>query len=469
MENISNMEKLKRTVFYIRVSTEEQKLHGLSLDAQRMKLEEYAETHNLIVCGVYLDEGISGRKPIKKRPALQNMLQDAQRDMFDLIIFIKLDRYFRSVAEYHECQKILDAHGVQWIATEEKYDLTTANGRAFINMKLTIAELEADQTGERIRLVNEYKVKEGYALSGAVPFGFKLERVNGHSRIVKDPETEHIVYDLLDHYELHRNLSKSKQYMYDKYNLLHSFKVWRTVLTTPFLYGYYRGNPDFSESYISKERYDRIQEIIKERNVPHNNKGRIYLFSRLVRCGCCGSSMVGSFTTHETLNGTKEHYSYKCNAFSRPNVTCKKMFAKSEMKIEKYLLQNLQEKLNDYIVKAEIIGTKKKPPRMNADRLKNELDKLNYMFQKSRITVEMYDQEYSRIEKQLKEAAAEESKIDNGKRDLTRIKDLLNTDIDTMYNLLDREHKRAFWQSIIDRITITGGNIDFTIKADFMD
>ena len=98
-------EKLKRVVYYIRVSTEEQKIHGLSLDAQRMKLDEYAQAHNFVYVGTYADEGISGRKPIKKRPQLQKMLQDAQKNMFDLIIFIKLDRYFRSVAEYHACQK----------------------------------------------------------------------------------------------------------------------------------------------------------------------------------------------------------------------------------------------------------------------------------------------------------------------------------------------------------------------------
>ena len=146
-----------RIACYIRVSTEEQKLHGISLDAQREKLNEYAEKHDLKIVEWYEDEGISGRKLIKNRPALQRMIKDAQAGKFDRIIFIKLDRFFRSVAEYHECMKLIDP--VIWTATEEKYDLSTANGRAFVNMKITIAELEADQTGERIKLVNEYKVK----------------------------------------------------------------------------------------------------------------------------------------------------------------------------------------------------------------------------------------------------------------------------------------------------------------------
>ena len=99
------MKKIESVAAYIRVSTQEQKLHGLSLDAQRMKLIAYAKQHGLKIVGWYLDEGVSGRKVIKKRPELQRMIQDAEKKLFDRIIFIKLDRFFRSVAEYHECMK----------------------------------------------------------------------------------------------------------------------------------------------------------------------------------------------------------------------------------------------------------------------------------------------------------------------------------------------------------------------------
>ncbi len=127
------MSKLIRVACYVRVSHQEQKLHGISLDAQRDKLREYAEKHGLKIVEWYEDEGISGRKLIKHRPALQRMLKDAQADKFDRILFIKLDRFFRSVAEYHECMKMIEP--VVWTATEERYDLASANGRAFVNMK----------------------------------------------------------------------------------------------------------------------------------------------------------------------------------------------------------------------------------------------------------------------------------------------------------------------------------------------
>ena len=124
-----NQEFIQRVACYVRVSHQEQKLRGLSPEAQRDALRRYAETNNLKIVEWYEDLGVSGRKLIKNRPALQQMIHDAEEGKFDRIIFIKLDRYFRSVAEYYECQKRLDAKNIKWTATEEKFDLTTASGR----------------------------------------------------------------------------------------------------------------------------------------------------------------------------------------------------------------------------------------------------------------------------------------------------------------------------------------------------
>ena len=116
------------------------------------------------------------------------MIQDAEKGNFDRIIFIKLDRFFRSVAEYHECMKRISP--VVWTTTEEKYDLTTANGRFLVNAKLAVAEMEADMASERINLVNEYKTTKGQPLGGNVPFGFKIVKDpdTGRKKIVKDTD-----------------------------------------------------------------------------------------------------------------------------------------------------------------------------------------------------------------------------------------------------------------------------------------
>ena len=213
------MTYIEETAAYVRVSTQEQKLHGLSIEAQKQKLKEYAETHNLKIVEWYIDEGVSARKLISKRPELQRMVSDAQHGMFKRIIFIKLDRFFRSVAEYHECMKLIEP--VIWTATEEKYDLYTANGRAFVNMKLTIAELEADQTGERIKIVNDYKIKSGMPLYGTriMPFCYAVEpNPDGRGKIIVK-RNEEIMHDLLAHINVNKSVRSAMTYINNKYDL----------------------------------------------------------------------------------------------------------------------------------------------------------------------------------------------------------------------------------------------------------
>lgn len=125
---------IEEVAAYVRVSSQEQKLHGLSIEAQKQKLIEYADKHNLKIVEWYVDEGVSATRPIAKRPALQRMGNDARNKKFVRILIIRIDRFFRSVSEYHEFMKMISP--VIWTATEEKYDLSSANGRAFVNMKL---------------------------------------------------------------------------------------------------------------------------------------------------------------------------------------------------------------------------------------------------------------------------------------------------------------------------------------------
>ena len=106
---------IEEVAAYVRVSSQEQKLHGLSLDAQAQKIREFAEKHNLKIVEWYMDEGVSATRPIAKRPELQRMVYDARKGRFKRILFIKLDRFFRSVAEYHACMKMIEP--VIWTAT----------------------------------------------------------------------------------------------------------------------------------------------------------------------------------------------------------------------------------------------------------------------------------------------------------------------------------------------------------------
>ena len=118
-----------RAALYIRVSTEEQARHGLSLGDQRESLLAYAADNGMEVVGVYEDAGISARKPYKRRPALLRLLADCKDGKIDTILFVKLDRWFRSVAGYYAVQEELDrCHVIR--AAKSEYHAVGSAGRS---------------------------------------------------------------------------------------------------------------------------------------------------------------------------------------------------------------------------------------------------------------------------------------------------------------------------------------------------
>lgn len=459
-------QKTERIACYIRVSTQEQKLHGLSLDAQRDALRRYAEEHGLKIVEWYEDEGISGRKLIRRRPALQRMLNDAKTGKFDRIIFIKLDRYFRSVAEYYECQKILEANKVTWTATEEKYDLTTANGRYWVTQKLAMAEYEADQTGERISLVNEYKIRTGQPLTGAqslgIPFTVGRDEQTGLKNVIHDPETEELVYDFIKHFLTHQSVKGSTVYINNKYGTTYEYQQFKKMLKDTKLYGHYRGNDFYCTGYVNKETWDKIQTLLTA-NVKKRKNNRVYLFTGLLQCPCCGRNLTGvssSNRVNRKPNGKVYKYShtiyqYRCNK-AKMSKLCTFNKYPSEMRIEKALLTNLDRYINNHITHVKITAN----TNTHTDGVKNsianlqaEMNRLNTMFRKGRLKEDEYDKEYDELERQL--AELQESLTPVEERDLTVYEELLaKDDWRELYNALNRENQRAFWRKYIKGIKL---------------
>lgn len=465
--------KYQRVVCYIRVSTQEQKLHGLSLDAQRDALLRYAEKHGLKIVEWYEDEGVSGRKLIRRRPALQRMLNDAKAGKFDRIIFIKLDRYFRSVAEYYECQKILEANKVTWTATEEKYDLTTANGRYWVTQKLAMAEYEADQTGERINLVNEYKIRTGQPLNGAqnqgLAFTVGRDEKTGLKNVIPDPETKDLVMDYINHFLVHQSIGASLIYVNNKYGTTYEYGQFKRVLTDTKLWGHYRGNDFYCTGYIDKATFDKIQSLIKC-NVKKRKTNRVYLFSGLLTCPHCGRVMTGvSSSNRKTTkpNGkvyinTTTIYQYRCNK-AKMSKLCPFNKYPNEARLEKALLNNLNRFINNHITHIKVTAN----TNTHTDGVKNsianihaEMSRLNTMYRKGRVKEEEYDRDYEELERQL--AELQDSLTPVEERDLTIYEELLaKDDWKELYNALNRENKRAFWRKYIKAIKLgTDGKLD---------
>lgn len=333
-------ENIKRVALYIRVSGEEQKISGLSLEAQQERLEKYAKEKGWIIAGTYIDAAKTARKNMHKRAEFQKMIEAVKRDEVDLLLFCRLDRWFRSVADYYKVVEILQAHNCDWKTIDEEYDTTSANGRLYINVKLSIAQNEADICGERIDVVFDSKISKGTVVSGSCPFGYKI---NSEKRLEIDEEKAIVVRDAFDYYE--KNITKrgTISYIRQKYGVNWCDATFWRMLKEELYIGVYnrngRYNDKFCEPIISLEQFQAVQSLLKK-NIRQTKASNVYIFTSLLVCNECKHKLVG-YAKH---NCDSKYVYYRCNHHYHRKL-CTNNHSTNEANLEKWLFDNLENEL----------------------------------------------------------------------------------------------------------------------------
>lgn len=440
-----------RVALYSRCSSDEQKKNGYTIKDQLDYGYIFAKENDLLVVGEYVDEGVSATLEIHKRKALSELLEDAKEGKFDIIVIKCLDRFFRNVEEFYTAQKILRKAGVTWVSIEESdLDPDDTDASFKINIYLAMAEYEARKTAKRIRFNNKMRIHNKQVVTGQQCFHFPWKVVGEprNKHLERNMEKADMLYDLLNHFEIHQSKSKTTAYINIKYGVDITLKTIGFLLSDTLLYGEYKGVAGYVEPFITKERFDNIQEILKRNSVYSPKREKIYIFSGIINCRCCGNKLVGCSNTSKY-----KVQSYRCNKRHLEG-TCENNQSISEKKIEKQLLNNLERYIENEIVRIESIQEKKNPVVDNTKKIeaiKKEMERLNKMYRKGRMEEEEYDEEYAILEKDLKILTnTEEEKP----RNLDGLKMLLESDFRTIYNALDQEHKKAFWKRTIKEFTI---------------
>lgn len=450
-----------RVALYIRVSTEEQAMHGYSLQAQEDNLVQYAQEHGYKIVGIYRDEGNSARKPITKRKVVLQLLEDVKEDKIDLILFIKLDRWTRNVEAYHTVQKVLDAHNVSWQTTMEDYETMTANGRFKVNIMLSVNESESDRTSERIKFVFEAKrQRKEWCFTGPVwPYGYMPEVIDGVKRCVKNPELEPIVQDFWDYVVKYNSVRKAGMYCCEKYGITRHYRSWMVTARNELYTGTFHGIEDYCPAYISRADWERIilgHEIIKKTQRPE----RIYLFTGLIRCPDCGNTLKATFKTYPS-DRSKEYNGYRCN--NGKLRTCTYHHQLSERKIEKYLLANIRQTIEEFMIQAEAEQAEKKqqPKVKDIISLNEQLRRLNVVYISGNLSDEEYAAETKRIKSEIEKAKHEDEEY--RPVNTKGLKAFLESDVLATYPSLNKEEQRRLWRSIIQEIHVEGTTVKHVV------
>jgi DNA invertase Pin-like site-specific DNA recombinase len=433
------MEKIITAAGYIRVSTAEQALKGLSIETQMAEIESYAKSKNMKLAGFYIDKGITARKSLHKRVDFMRMMGDVESGKIKHIIVLRLDRFFRNIYDYHRMMnEYLTPNKCDWSAVKEQYTTSTTNGRLMINLRLSIAEQECDTDSDRIIDVFDNRVKNGFAITGAQPFGFTIK----DKRVVIDEEKRAIMEDMLNYVELSSSVRGTLTYMKNTYNISFCYESLSRLLKNPMLYGSYRGNDNYCEGYMTKERFENMRRLL-DKNIRQRKNNYSYIFSGLIICNECDYHMTG---VHSISN--KYSYSYYRCTNHYGNRRCDNVGQINEVYIENYLLENIKNLIDAYICEVEKIRENSKPIKSNRKAIEKKLQKLNDLYVNEFIDMDKYKKEYDLLQSQIIDTP------DEPKKDLKRLEAFLEGDFSNIYENLKIEEKRALWRSIIKEIKI---------------
>jgi site-specific DNA recombinase len=164
----------QKALGYCRVSTDEQAREGVSLSAQRERIEAYAKAKGLELTAVLADEGLSGKN--LNRPALRQVLDRCQaRDIGHVIVW-KLDRLTRRTKHLlNLVEDVFLAKGIELHSVSESLDTSTPHGRFVLTLFGGLAQMERELIGERTRSAMAFK-RERFQPTSHPPLGF---RANG--------------------------------------------------------------------------------------------------------------------------------------------------------------------------------------------------------------------------------------------------------------------------------------------------
>lgn len=438
-----------RAALYIRVSTAEQKIHGLSLEAQRAELDRWAEQAGVQVVDHYADPGVSARKKASRRPGLQRMLSDVRAGKIDLIVFTKLDRWFRSVGEYYKVQEVLEQFHVDWKTTLEDYDTSTAAGRLKINIMLSVAQDEADRTGERIRVVFDAKRQRLEPPTGSVPTGYRLEG----KRMVRDEHTQPAVEAFFRTYLTSGSVSEAQAAALDR-GLPIGGQLARKMLSNPAYTGCFCGVEGMCPPYVTREEFERIRAL-RGRTARKAKEGRVYLFSGLAYCGVCGCRLGGRTNSRggAPFYNCPGHYARK---------TCPNGVNLSERKMESQLLAALDGPLSRYAVRFT-------PPRSSggekreAAAVERRLARLKELYLSDLLPLEEYRTDRAALQRRLEQLSAPPP----GGADPARLDALAREGWQTAYHALDAAGRRDFWRCLLGEVRLyPDRHVEFDLRRD---
>ena len=432
---------------YIRVSTQEQALHGYSIGEQRERLIAFCKAHDWLVADIFTDSGYSGAN--LDRPGMQQLIGRIKD--FDLVLVYKLDRLSRSQRDtLHLIEDIFLPSNVDFVSISESFDTTTPFGRAMVGN-----EYEAEQIREIYRLylegkspikIADYLREQGYTTKYSNPWAAK-----------------------------HRGAG-----------------VWRALSNE-----IYTGTNHFVDvvvenafpAIIDRETFDKAQAMKQKRSEIYSTSNGYktkFLLTGMLFCARCGSRYFG-YHKSKASKTTPGYTYYACYSRVAPrNSSAKAAHCDNRNwridKLEEYVEKEMRAllfnpKYHEKLIKKNESEKKKKKENAEAVAIKRKIADYDRKISRA---MELYENDSippdvlsERIDKFYREKVALQNSLDKILPPAPRVDynaegiAAILSDFALVWDNADIEEKRQILFALIDRITIDGD--DIKIEWSFLD
>lgn len=480
---------------YLRVSTDEQAEHGVSLPSQKSRIIAYCQSQGWTLHDLYIDDGYSGKN--LNRPAMQQLIANAKEQKINAVIVIKLDRLSRRQKDVlYLLEDVFEPNKVGFKSVSEPFDTTTPFGKAAIGMMAVFAQLERETIVERVREGKKEAAKQGRFMGGPIAVGYKFNHDTKQLEINEiEAETVRFIFSE------YLTSGKGYQHIADCLNERHTptpstAKEWlrgtvREILRNAFYAGLVEHlgimNKGQHPAIITEEEYFHAQQIKKVRS-HYNPDGESGLLTGIIYCGECGARMrmkkvwrnprnpilpkVGYYTCYSQDGCSKSmirDINCTCGYKRAPEINRTIIEYLHQYQKHPQLLKTTIDKLlhtatNKYILKSQIQATKE------LNSIKKKSEKWYGAFENNLISANDFGDRIKILHEQriyLEGKIREYNEIINlNNSNMTTATDILYTlqRFDELWENARADERRQLVLSFVQRITIDKNNnivIDF--------
>lgn len=475
------MNEINKVALYVRVSTTSQLEEGYSIEEQKAKLESYCDIKDWHVYKIYTDGGFSGSTT--ERPALEQLIKDAQSKLFDTVLVYKLDRLSRSQKDtLYLIEDIFLKNNIEFVSLLENFDTSTPFGRAVIGLLSVFAQLEREQIKERMQLGKLGRAKAGKSMMWAkTSYGYDYNKDTG-TMTVNEYEAL-AVKEIYASYLAGMSITKLRDKINEEYpkQPAWSYRTIRGILANPVYCGLnqYKGQTfqgthkpiisivDFEQT---QRELAKRQQTAKELSNPRPFQAK-YMLSGLAQCGYCHAPLkVILGAVRKDGSRFKRYECYQRHPRTTKGVTvyndnkkCESGYYDMEL-LEHYVLTRIAQLQNDPDKIQELFSDDTSPAvdkqaiQKQIDSLTIKLSKLNDLYLDDRITLDELRTKSSDFIKQRSALEDEIKKASNdkqaGKRE--KIEKLLDASsvLDMSY-----DNQKVIVRELIDKVQVTSDKV----------